>query len=124
MSTHEQFSEDESSVFQPNNAVGGRVGDGIDPVINGPDDMARFDDGSMANGSSRPPKTVPVSFRPSDTIQTGRPCGVCGEPTAVLGLYQVGGGRLKLVKGNGPIELDPREVFEPTGELHARLRGD
>ena len=76
---------------------------------------------SEADANAPPDRLVPVSLLPEDAVWPGRPCRVCGKPT-VRGRYKLENGLLRRVKGSGPDSLDPRKVFDPTGEL--RLRSD
>ena len=62
----------------------------------------------------------PASMRAEMAVHEGRPCPICGRTTERLGLYQLAGGRLVRIKGNGPTEIDPGTVFDRTGELRAR----
>ena len=74
-----------------------------------------------ANDPGQPPDGWgPASMRAEMAVREGRPCPICGKPTERLGLYQLAGGRLVRISGNGPSEMDPRKVFDATGELRAR----
>lgn len=71
-------------------------------------------------------KTTHVSFAPSDSIRPGPQCSVCGKATIFIGTYKPRNGRMEKVgtDGNGPPEIEGRKIFEPTGELRARLRDE
>ena len=67
-----------------------------------------------------PPGWGSASMRADDAVREGCSCRFCGKPTERLGQYQLRSGRLMQITGNGPAELDPKVVFDPTGELQAR----